>query len=77
MNDFDFLSVKSLCVRRGGAGELLRYVRQLGGSRPFIITDAGLMKAGVLAPALASLAAENTAYQVYQDVVADPTEAVV
>ena len=77
MNDFDFLSVKSLCVRRDGAGELLRYVRQLGARRPFIVTDAGLMKAGVLAPALASLAAENTEYQVYQDVVADPTEAVV
>jgi len=77
MNDFDFLSVKSLCVRRGGARDLLRLVRQLGARRPFIVTDAGLMKAGVLAPAMASLAAENAEYQVYQEVVADPTEAVV
>ncbi|MVW72847.1 iron-containing alcohol dehydrogenase [Bordetella sp. 15P40C-2] len=77
MNDFEFISVKSLSVRRGGAKELQSYVRQLGGSRPFIITDAGLLAAGVLKDALAGLSEAQADYQMFHDVVADPTEAVV
>lgn len=77
MNDFEFLSVKSLCVRRGGGRNLRGLIEPLGAHRPFIITDAGLMAAGVLTEPLAALSAERVEHQIYADVVADPTETVV
>lgn len=77
MNEFEFLSVSSLCVKKGGANALHNYIHKLGCQRPFILTDAGLMSAGVLAGSLASLTANEIVFQIFSDVVADPTESVV
>ena len=45
--------------------------------RALIVTDAGLLKAGVIAPALESLKAAGFQVDVFDDVIADPPESVV
>jgi len=47
------------------------------GQRVVFVTDAGLRASGLIAPALASLAAAGINVSVFADVVADPPEAVI
>lgn len=75
---FDFNTVPSFTLEWGGAarlGDIL--ARRFKARRALVVTDAGLVKAGVIAPILASLAAQGFSALVFDAVVADPPEAIV
>ena len=77
MQAFSFATTPRLLVDRGGAARLGDEARRLGASRAFLVSDAGLVRAGVVEPAVASLRAAGLEVTVYSDVQADPPEAVV
>ncbi|XHS79991.1 iron-containing alcohol dehydrogenase [Burkholderiaceae bacterium UC74_6] len=77
MQAFSFATTPRLLVQRGGSAHLGEQARRMGASRVFLVSDAGLMRAGVVEPALASLRAAGIDVTVYADVQADPPETVV
>lgn len=62
-------------VMKHGIGAITRLgdeVKNLGISKPLVVTDRGVLNAGVLKPVEKSLQNSNIEYQVYDGVVADP-----
>ena len=74
MSQFSFETTPKIICEQGGAERLGEIAAALGISRLFLVTDAGLVKAGLLAGALASLQAAGIATTVFSDVLADPPE---
>lgn len=75
---FNFNSVASILVEDGASGHLGSALRaRFGCERPFVITDAGLVKLGVVGRALAALDEAELSHGLYDGVEADPSEAVV
>ena len=78
MQNFSFSTVKTIINELGCCHRQLGTVaKSLAITRALIVTDAGIVQSGMIAPALASLTAVGIASVVYTDVVADPPEAVV
>ncbi|MGQ3675863.1 iron-containing alcohol dehydrogenase [Xanthobacter sp. TB0139] len=75
--NFTFETTPRMIQQTGGATQLPALVAELGGQRPMIVTDAGLYKAGVLAPVLDAFAAADQSVHLFTDVQADPPEEVV
>ncbi|MEY1662265.1 iron-containing alcohol dehydrogenase [Isoalcanivorax beigongshangi] len=75
--DFSFIAPPRLLCAPGASAQLADLCKDLGVQRPLIITDAGLAAAGHVTPVEAALAAQGLAVQRFQDVVADPPEAVI
>ncbi len=74
---FSFTTVGQIHVEWGAASKLGALLGQWFPARKLLlVTDKGLHKAGVLEAAKASLAAEGFAVTIFDDVVADPPEAV-
>lgn len=69
-----FKTVPNICFAVGCAVELANQVKRLGFSKPFIVTDPGILKFNLLDAALDSLVAAGLTHQIYSDVVADPAE---
>src|SRR5580698_11230420 len=57
---------------RGISGELRAEIARLGRARPFIITDAGVRAAGVLARVTGPLDAGTVAYGIFDGTLAEP-----
>lgn len=74
MSQFTFETAPKIICEQGGADRLGEIARNLGISRLFLVTDAGLINAKLIDGALASLAAANIATTVFSDVLADPPE---
>lgn len=74
MSQFSFETAPKIVCEQGGVRRLGELAAGLGISRAFIVTDAGLIKAGLIDGALASLAAAGVAATVFSDVLADPPE---
>jgi alcohol dehydrogenase class IV len=77
VQDFEFNSVRSLSVVRGGARRLAGRVAEMGRRSVLVVTDPGLIAAGMLDQALASFRIEGLAVHVFSDVQADPPESVI
>ena len=77
MNPFTFETTPKIVCEQGGAARLAQHVASFGPGRVFIVTDPGLIKAGVLAPAIKSLEDAGIEYTLFSEVQADPPEAVV
>lgn len=77
MTPFTFATTPTIVFGPGAAARLGTLAAGRLGPRVLVVTDAGLVRAGLVAPALAALEAAGVAAAVYQDVVADPPEAVV
>lgn len=78
MQSFCFDAVPSITVKWGGARELGEFVKQSFDERKvLIVTDGGLHKAGVLAPAIKSLEKSGFNVVIFDKVVADPPEEIV
>lgn len=79
MNNFDYRTVPYLINRLGAAGQLGEIValHYPGLQRLLLVTDAGLLNSGLLAPALANLERQGLQASVFAEVVADPPQAVV
>ncbi len=72
---FDLNSVPSTQFAPGCAAELATLVNRLGISKPFIVTDRGILEHNLLDSALDSLKRAGIGYCLYDDVQADPPEA--
>jgi alcohol dehydrogenase class IV len=77
MTSFSFATTRALVCEPGAATKLGAQAQALGITRVLIVTDQGIVKAGLLQTALDSLAAAGVATAIYADVVADPPEAIV
>jgi alcohol dehydrogenase class IV len=74
---FVFNTVKTIICAPGAIQRLGQLSAERIGKRVLVVTDKGIVKAGILDQALDALRAEAIAHAVYDEVVADPPEAVV
>lgn len=72
---FDFATTPRVVVRPGALQTPEEWLAAIPGRRLFVVTDPGLVKAGVIAPVVAALEATGREVVVYQEVEADPPEA--
>jgi alcohol dehydrogenase class IV len=77
MSPFTFNTVPSLVVGSGSIARLGELAAQRLGARVALVTDAGLVKTGLVAQALTILEEAGIAVDVFDGVVADPPEDVV
>lgn len=71
-NQFSFTAVPIIHVGNNVVLTLADQLQQLKVSRPLIVTDAGIVKLGLMEPALKILLAQGIESLIYSDVVADP-----
>lgn len=74
MSQFVFETTPKIVCEQGGAARLGEIALGLGMRRPFLVTDAGLIKAGLLDGVLAALAKIGVTATVFSEVLADPPE---
>ncbi|RED50770.1 iron-containing alcohol dehydrogenase [Aestuariispira insulae] len=77
MGGFSFHTTKSFLCEPGAANGLASHAEETGMSRILLVTDAAILKLGLLEDAIQSLVAAGLSYQVFQDVTPDPEEAIV
>jgi alcohol dehydrogenase class IV len=78
INPFEFRTVPAMQVAWGGAqrlGEILS--GRFQARKAMLVTDAGLIKAGLIAPIAEALAASGFSVEIFDRVVADPPEHIV
>lgn len=69
---FDFYSTHSIIVARGCSANLAHKIKERGGKSALIVTDPGVLAAGLLNRALAQFKALQLSVQIFSDVEADP-----
>jgi len=74
---FSFTTTKTLINAPGSLQELGSHLGKLGVKRPLIVTDQGIVSAGLLEEIEQALAGDNLSIDTYADVVADPAESIV
>ena len=74
MPQFTFETTPKIICEQGAAKRLGEIARGLGMSQVFLVTDIGLMKAGLIDGALTSLSEAGVKVTVFSDVLADPPE---
>lgn len=78
IQQFDFNTSKSLAVARGGAGSVLvEKLVAMGCRAPFVVTDCGVLSAGLLDKTLTGLKDAGMSVASFSDVLADPPESVI
>ncbi len=77
MTPFTFNTTRTIISGSGKAAEIGSIARPVLGERVLLVTDSGLLRSGLLDPALASLRAAGCILHIYDEVVADPPEAIV
>lgn len=74
---FIFQTTPNILSRPGASAEIGDILARLGVTRALVVTDVGVRRLGLAEPALSSLAAAGIEAIVFDEVVADPPEAVV
>ena len=74
---FDFHSTRSILVERGGTHHLAKRIAERGGKSVLIITDPGVLSAGLLEKALPQFKEIGLPVQIFSDVQADPPVSVI
>jgi alcohol dehydrogenase class IV len=77
MNRFNFETTPRIICHRGACAELGGLVRGMGVRHVFLVTDEGLLKAGLAAAATDALKSASVEVTLYSDVKADPPEATI
>jgi alcohol dehydrogenase class IV len=77
MQSFEFNTVARIINGVGSALELAEQCRQLGVTRPLLVTDPGLMAIGLVQPVVAALEKAGLSALVFDQVREDPPEATV
>ena len=77
MKSHNFRTVANLVFGQGSIQELAEQTKRLGGSHIFLVTDKGLVAAGLLVPVLEQINAAGLTCTVFDAVVADPPEQLV
>ncbi|MBR9973304.1 iron-containing alcohol dehydrogenase [Magnetospirillum sulfuroxidans] len=75
MTNFVFETTPRIICETGAAAKLGTLAAELGLRKVLLVTDKGLVQAGILAPVLDGFAAAKVAVEVFSDVQADPPEA--
>lgn len=74
MSSFIFETAPKIICEQGATSRLGELVKNMGVRRLFLVTDAGLIKAGVIDTALASLSIADITVTVFSEVLADPPQ---
>jgi alcohol dehydrogenase class IV len=74
---FDFYSTKSIIVKRGGSANLAKLIQDRNGTSVFIVTDPGILSAGLLDSTLSKFKSLGLDYQIFSEVQADPSIGVI
>ena len=77
MQAFEFHTTRSIVIERGASARLAERVRALGCASVLVVTDAGVLSAGLLNNALAGFDREGIRVRTFSDVEADPPESVI
>lgn len=77
MTSFTFQTTRSILSEIGATAKIGELAQGLGATRVAFVTDKGILKAGLADAALASLKAAGIGVWIYDEVVADPPEAMV
>ena len=77
MQAFTFQTTPSILVEDGGSAKIGGIFARMGCRSVLVVTDPGVLSAGLLVPALASLAEHGVTVTSFSDVQADPPEAVI
>lgn len=77
MYAFQFQTTKSILSEVGATAKIGGLAKDLGATRVAFVTDKGVIGAGLAAPALASLKAAGIGVWIFDEVVADPPEAMI
>lgn len=77
MSSFTFETTPRIVCMQGGSERLREFVALLEARRVLVVTDAGLVQAGVVEPILAALRAGGIEAELYSEVRADPPEEMV
>lgn len=77
MQGFNFHTAAAIRVAPGASLRLAEDCQRLGLTRPLLVTDAGLVALGLIAPVVDSMAADGIHANVFDAVTADPPESVV
>ncbi len=77
MTSFSFTTTKTLINAPGSLQELGAHLNKLGVKRPLIVTDQGIVSAGLLEQIKSALSSSDLVVETYSDVVADPAESIV
>ena len=74
---FNFNTPSALMVERGGSASLAQKILERGGQRVLILTDQGVVSAGLLEQSLSGFKDKALAFEVFDGVLADPPVAVI
>ena len=74
---FDFHSTRSILVERGGAANLAKIIQARGGKSVLIVTDPGVLSAGLLSQSQQGFKDLGIALDVFSQVQADPPISVI
>jgi alcohol dehydrogenase class IV len=77
MSSFTFQSVPILHFGEGCLSSLAEQITAIGATRPMIITDKGIVSAGLIKPVVDALMAAGMKAALFDGVVADPPESIV
>lgn len=77
MTGFTFETTPRIVCEDGAAGRIGETVRARGVTRALVVSDPGLVKAGVIEPALKGLSKANIYAALYPEVAADPPQAMI
>lgn len=74
---FDFHSTRSILVQRGGSTQLAKITREQGASNVLIVTDPGVLAAGLLEKSLPQFKQLNIPVHIFSKVQADPPVSII
>jgi len=74
---FDFHTTKSIFLQRGGSANLAKLIQERGGKSVLIVTDPGVLSAGLLEKTLSGFKSAGLPLQIFSDVQADPPISVI
>ena len=74
---FDFHSTRSILVQRGGSTQLAKIARDQGASKVLIVTDPGVLAAGLLEKSLPQFKELNIPVHIFSEVQADPPVSII
>ncbi|MEO0362408.1 MAG: iron-containing alcohol dehydrogenase, partial [Pseudomonadota bacterium] len=77
MYAFQFQTTKSILSEVGATAKIGALAKDLGATKVAFISDRGVMRAGLADEALASLEAAGIGVWIFDEVVADPPEAMI
>jgi alcohol dehydrogenase class IV len=74
---FNFYSTHSILVERGGSCQLAKIIGERGGSSVLIVTDPGVIAAGLLDAVISKFKSLKIRFEIFSDVQADPPVSVI